>query len=83
MYLLDTVVLSELRKPERNAGVTTWLNGKKDNELFLSALTSAKFGVASSQHGKKEPFSLRQDYPNGLIPFCSCMGNAFCPFPRK
>lgn len=34
MYLLDTVVLSELRKPERNSGVTTWLNGKKIMNFF-------------------------------------------------
>ena len=55
MYLLDTVVLSELRKPERNAGVTTWFNGKKDNELFLSALTIGEIRRGICQQEKKEP----------------------------
>ena len=55
MYLLDTVVLSELRKPERNAGVTTWFNGKKDNELFLSALTIGEIRRGICQQEKKNP----------------------------
>ena len=39
MYLLDTVVISELRKKDRNAGVVSWFQDKKDTDLFLSALT--------------------------------------------
>ena len=39
MNLLDTVVISELRKTDRNAGVVSWLQDKKDTDLFLSALT--------------------------------------------
>jgi len=40
MYLLDTMVLSELRKKERNPGVTQWLSGKSDQELFISSVVS-------------------------------------------
>jgi predicted nucleic acid-binding protein len=39
MYLIDTVVLSELRKRERHAGVVQWLRGKAVDALFLSAIT--------------------------------------------
>ena len=39
MYLLDTVVISELRKKDRNPGVVSWLQDKKDTDLFLSVLT--------------------------------------------
>lgn len=39
MYLLDTVVLSELRRRERNTGVTAWLRERRAEELFLSAIT--------------------------------------------
>src|SRR5438270_737676 len=39
MYLLDTVVLSELRKRERDAGIVNWLRGKDADALFLSAIT--------------------------------------------
>lgn len=55
MYLLDTVVLSELRKLERNAGVTAWFNGKQDNELFLSALTIGEIRRGICQQEKKNP----------------------------
>ena len=38
-YLLDTCVLSELRKPGRNPGVATWVAGLQPAEAFLSVLT--------------------------------------------
>lgn len=39
-YLLDTNILSELRKPEtrRNAGVVAWLSQVRSGELYLSVL---------------------------------------------
>ena len=37
--LLDTCVLSELRKPKANPGVTAWLAGLQPEEAFLSVLT--------------------------------------------
>ncbi|MDA8230843.1 MAG: type II toxin-antitoxin system VapC family toxin [Magnetospirillum sp.] len=39
MYLLDTVVLSELRKRERATSVVRWLGDKPATSLFLSAVT--------------------------------------------
>lgn len=39
MYLIDTVVLSELRKRQRHAGVVRWLRDKAVDALFLSAMT--------------------------------------------
>ncbi|MBV8132831.1 MAG: type II toxin-antitoxin system VapC family toxin [Alphaproteobacteria bacterium] len=39
MYLIDTVVLSELRKRERHAGIVRWLRDKTVDALFLSAIT--------------------------------------------
>jgi predicted nucleic acid-binding protein len=38
-YLLDTCVLSELRKPKAHPGVTTWMAGIQAEEAFLSVLT--------------------------------------------
>jgi toxin FitB len=38
-YLLDTNVVSELRKPRPHGGVVAWLNRQEDEQLFLSALT--------------------------------------------
>jgi len=39
MYLLDTNVVSELRKPRPHGGVLAWLRSVDDKELFLSAVT--------------------------------------------
>lgn len=38
-YLLDTCVLSELRKPKAHPGVTGWMAGIQPEEAFLSVLT--------------------------------------------
>ncbi|MBK6650752.1 MAG: type II toxin-antitoxin system VapC family toxin [Betaproteobacteria bacterium] len=39
MYLLDTNVVSELRKPKPHGAVLAWLQGVDDKDLFLSAVT--------------------------------------------
>jgi toxin FitB len=39
MYLLDTNVVSELRRPRPHGGVVTWLKSVADSELHLSAVT--------------------------------------------
>ena len=39
MYLLDTNVVSELRKPRPHGGVLAWLRSVDDKALFLSAVT--------------------------------------------
>ena len=39
MYLLDSNVVSEFRKPKPHGGVVTWLESIDDSHLYLSALT--------------------------------------------
>ena len=39
MYLLDTNVVSELRKPRPHGGVVAWLQSTEDADLHLSAVT--------------------------------------------
>lgn len=39
MYLLDTNIVSELRKPRPHGGVVAWLQATADAELYLSAVT--------------------------------------------
>ncbi len=39
MYLLDTNVVSELRKPKPHGAVLQWLSAVDDTKLFLSAVT--------------------------------------------
>lgn len=39
MFLLDTNVVSELRKAKPHGGVLAWLNATADADLFISAVT--------------------------------------------
>jgi len=39
MFLLDTVVLSELRKKDRNPGLVRWISNKQSVQLFISVVT--------------------------------------------
>ena len=39
MYLLDTNVVSELRRPKPHGAVLAWLDGIPDRDLHLSAVT--------------------------------------------
>ena len=45
MYLLDTNVVSELRKPRPHGGVLAWLQAVDDNALFLSTVTVGEIQV--------------------------------------
>ena len=39
MYLLDTYVISAVRRPDRAPQVAAWLRGKPESVLFLSVIT--------------------------------------------
>ena len=39
MYLLDTNVISAVRRPDRAPQVAAWLKGKAESTLFLSVIT--------------------------------------------
>ena len=39
MYLLDTNVVSELRKPKPHGAITQWIQDVSDTELHISAVT--------------------------------------------
>lgn len=39
MYLLDTNIVSELRKPRPHAAVISWLESVDDSDLHISAVT--------------------------------------------
>lgn len=41
-FLLDTNVVSELRKPRPHGGVVAWLKAQDEQSLFISALTLAE-----------------------------------------
>jgi toxin FitB len=55
MYLLDTVVLSELRKRERNAGVVGWVQVVNAADLFLSAITIGEIELGIEKQRAPKP----------------------------
>jgi predicted nucleic acid-binding protein len=55
-YLLDTCVLSELRKPTPDPNVTTWIERVDESHLYLSviALGEIQKGIAKLDDSKKK-----------------------------
>ena len=45
MFLIDTNVVSELRRPRPHRAVVDWINGIADYELYLSVVTLAEIQV--------------------------------------
>src|SRR6516164_565056 len=39
MYLLDTIIVSELRKRKPHGGVVAWLEGVANDQIYISAVT--------------------------------------------
>lgn len=51
-YLLDTNVVSELRKPRPHGAVVAWLSDMEEERLFLSAVTMGELqaGIERTRH---------------------------------
>jgi toxin FitB len=51
-YLLDTNVVSELRKPRPHGGVVAWLSHQDEEQLLLSAVTMGELqaGIERTRH---------------------------------
>lgn len=54
MYLLDTNVISELRKPKPHGAVTAWIQGAPDHELFISALTLGELQAGAERTRRQD-----------------------------
>ncbi len=55
-YLLDTCVLSALRKPEDNASLVKWISEVDESDLYLSTITIGELekGVSRLPESKKK-----------------------------
>lgn len=60
MFLLDTVVLSALRRRERHPGLVAWLSRQRHADLYLSVITLGEIerGIRQQQ-GKDAVFASR------------------------
>jgi hypothetical protein len=54
-YLLDTCIVSELRKPIVNPGVSSWISSVKADEVYLSVLTIGEIRMGIEQHRLRNP----------------------------
>lgn len=55
MYLLDTVVLSELRKRSRDPAVVAWIANQRTPDLFLSVVTIGEIERGIAQQRAHNP----------------------------
>lgn len=61
MYILDTNVLSAVRRPDRAPQVRAWLSTKADTDLFLSVIT-----LGEIQRGIRQQQTVNQDFAQDL-----------------
>ena len=55
MYILDTNVISAVRRPDRAPQVATWLRGKAEQDLFLSVITLGEIERGIRQQEVRDP----------------------------
>lgn len=55
MFLLDTVIVSELRKAKPNAGVMRWISKQQDDRLHLSVVTLGEIERGIEKRRKADP----------------------------
>jgi len=63
-YLVDTNVISELRKPRPNPSVLEWVEARSDDPLFISVITVGEtprqrlIALSRSRHAMLSTFKL-------------------------
>ena len=55
MYVLDTNVISAVRRPDRAPQVAAWLSGKSEQDLFLSVITIGEIERGIRQQEGRAP----------------------------
>ena len=54
MFILDTNVVSAVRRPDRAPRVAAWLRGKAEQELFLSVITLGEIERGIRQQERRD-----------------------------
>jgi toxin FitB len=55
MILLDTVVLSEIRKSRPSANVMAWLKGQREDQLYISVISIGEIARGIEKASKADP----------------------------
>lgn len=59
-YLLDTNVVSELRKPRPHGAVVAWVSDQQEEQLFLSAVTLGELQAGIERTRRQDPVKASQ-----------------------
>jgi predicted nucleic acid-binding protein len=54
-YLLDTNVVSELRKPRPHGAVVSWISGLQEEQIYLSAVTIGEVQTGVELTRRQDP----------------------------
>lgn len=57
MFLLDTVIVSEIRKKQPDSGVIEWISRQSGSQLYLSVVTLGEIERGIERRRKTEPAS--------------------------
>ena len=60
MFLLDTDILSALRRSERSPEAVTWLESRRTSDLYLSVVTIGEIERGISQQQRRAPAFARE-----------------------
>ena len=55
MYLLDTMVVSALRRPDRHAAVVRWLEAQPAEALYISVIIVAEIMYGAVRQSRRQP----------------------------
>ena len=78
MYLLDTDVLSELRRSRRNRNVVAWIGDVTEADLFLSAVTIGEIELGITRQRVLNP-GFAQDLADWLDVTLRAYGERILP----
>ena len=59
-YLLDTNIVSELRKPRPHGAVVDWVTRQDEEQLFLSAVTLGEPQIGVERTRRQDPSKARE-----------------------
>ncbi len=82
MYLLDTVVVSALRRRDRNPSVAAWVAGKPDGDLFISAVTIGEIERGIELRRKQDP-TFAADLTAWVGRLVAIYGDSILPFDLR
>lgn len=82
MYVLDTNVISAVRRPDRAPQVAAWLRGKSEQDLFLSVITIGEIERGIRQQESRDP-AFAQDLRGWLDRTVLLFSDRLLPFDAE